>query len=97
MILKDFEIEEIGPGQKIRLRCKVIKKHENKWREIRYQKEWDLNKNQRVNYPQTYMEFIQFCYQELRNIDKFHICITNEEQYKDGYGNALFDKEIIWE
>ncbi len=96
MILKDFKLEEIGPGRKIRLQCKVVKKHEGKWREIRYFKEWELSKGQRVRYPETYMEFIQFCFAELERIDKLHICITDEEQFVDGRGNSLFNKEVKW-
>ena len=96
MILKDFEIEEIGPGRILRLRCKILKKHEGEWREVKYWKEWELNKSQRINYPQAYMDFVQFCYQELKKIDELHICITDEDQFRDGSGNSLYDKKFNW-
>jgi len=97
MILKDFVIEEVGSGKMLRLRCRVVKKWEGKWREIKYFREWLLNAHQRQYYPDAYMQFIQMCYQELVKIDELHICITNEEQFTDGMGNPLFDKEIKWQ
>ena len=97
MILKDFELEEVGPGKMLRLRCRVVKKWEGKWREIKYFREWSLNAHQRQFYPEAYMQFIQMTYQELVRIDKLHIPVDKEQGFMDVGDNPLFDKEIKWQ
>jgi len=98
MILKDFEIEEVGPGKLLRMRCSVLKKDDKgKWREVKYFKEWSLDSHQKKFYPRAYMEFIQFCYNELKRIDELHIIIDKEDGLIGWSGDPVYDKKFKWQ
>ena len=96
MILKDFKLEEIGPGQKIRLSCRLVKKWNGKWRAVNFQRELDLDQQQRIDYPRIYMEFVQISLQELERIDDVYIPVDESAGFKNYRGDPLYDVVVEW-